>query len=88
MKLVVTVQIDARDARVGVLEAPQIARIPAETQVVGEVAHQARAGVPWRAWGPYLSERQWGTVREDYSDSGGTLSMASTFSRARAYATS
>ena len=22
---------------------------------------------PWRAWGPYLSERQWGTVREDYS---------------------
>ncbi len=26
--------------------------------------------VPWRQWGPYLSERQWGTVREDYSDSG------------------
>src|SRR5580700_10472907 len=25
----------------------------------------------WRAWGPYLSERQWGTVREDYSDWGG-----------------
>jgi hypothetical protein len=25
---------------------------------------------PWRKWGPYLSERQWGTVREDYSDSG------------------
>src|SRR6059036_3826112 len=25
----------------------------------------------WRRWGPYLSERQWGTVREDYS-SGGT----------------
>ena len=24
----------------------------------------------WRKWGPYLSERQWGTVREDYSDSG------------------
>src|SRR6266498_2377963 len=22
--------------------------------------------VPWRRWGPYLSERQWGTVREDY----------------------
>ena len=21
----------------------------------------------WRRWGPYLSERQWGTVREDYS---------------------
>jgi hypothetical protein len=26
--------------------------------------------VSWRKWGPYLSERQWGTVREDYSDSG------------------
>src|SRR5512145_695530 len=28
------------------------------------------ANVPWRKWGPYLSERQWGTVREDYSSSG------------------
>ena len=27
-------------------------------------------GVPWRRWGPYLSERQWGTVREDYSEDG------------------
>jgi len=25
---------------------------------------------PWRAWGPYLSERAWGTVREDYSEWG------------------
>ncbi len=25
---------------------------------------------PWKKWGPYLSERQWGTVREDYSDNG------------------
>jgi hypothetical protein len=25
---------------------------------------------PWRAWGPYLSERAWGTVREDYSSTG------------------
>ncbi len=25
---------------------------------------------PWRKWGPYLSERQWGTVREDYSTDG------------------
>jgi hypothetical protein len=28
------------------------------------------AGIPWKAWGPYLSERQWGTVREDYSHDG------------------
>src|SRR5258708_7336861 len=26
--------------------------------------------VPWKKWGPYLSERQWGTVREDYSQTG------------------
>jgi mannosylglycerate hydrolase MGH1-like protein len=26
--------------------------------------------VTWRQWGPYLSERQWGTVREDYSENG------------------
>jgi hypothetical protein len=25
---------------------------------------------PWQKWGPYLSERQWGTVREDYSSDG------------------
>ncbi|HMP32417.1 MAG TPA: glucosidase, partial [Saprospiraceae bacterium] len=27
-------------------------------------------GRKWHIWGPYLSERQWGTVREDYSDNG------------------
>ena len=27
-------------------------------------------GVPWKQWGPYLSERKWGTVREDYSENG------------------
>jgi hypothetical protein len=32
---------------------------------------EAREGkVPWKKWGPYLSERQWGTVREDYSQGG------------------
>src|SRR5882724_10459671 len=28
------------------------------------------AHIPWKKWGPYLSERQWGTVREDYSEDG------------------
>ena len=28
------------------------------------------SAVPWKLWGPYLSERQWGTVREDYSENG------------------
>ncbi len=47
---------------------------------------EARAGVPWRTWGPYLSERQWGTVREDYSDSGDAWSYFShDQARSRAY---
>jgi len=29
-----------------------------------------RKGIPWKEWGPYLSERQWATVREDYTESG------------------
>ncbi len=34
-------------------------------------AEQRRLGIPaWRAWGPYLAARQWGTVREDYSRDG------------------
>ena len=36
-----------------------------------ERLEQARTGAaPWKVWGPYLSERQWGTVREDYSADG------------------
>jgi len=34
------------------------------------LAEAREGGVPWRKWGPYLSERQWGTVREDYSEGG------------------
>jgi hypothetical protein len=43
-------------------------------------------GVPWRKWGPYLSERQWGTVREDYSESGDAWNYFShDQARSRAY---
>ena len=55
-------------------------------------AEQARlvdareSGVPWRKWGPYLSERQWGTVREDYSDNGDAWNYLShDQARSRAY---
>ncbi|HEY2994547.1 MAG TPA: glucosidase [Methylomirabilota bacterium] len=42
--------------------------------------------IPWRKWGPYLSERQWGTVREDYSDSGDAWnSFPHDHARSRAY---
>jgi len=40
----------------------------------------------WRKWGPYLSERQWGTVREDYSANGDAWDYIShDDSRAKAY---
>jgi hypothetical protein len=39
----------------------------AEAQRLAEAADRTRH---WRRWGPYLSERQWGTVREDYSADG------------------
>jgi hypothetical protein len=43
-------------------------------------------GVPWKKWGPYLSERQWGTVREDYSDGGDAWNYLShDQARSRAY---
>jgi hypothetical protein len=42
--------------------------------------------VPWRRWGPYLSERQWGTVREDYSHDGNAWDYFSyDQARSRAY---
>jgi hypothetical protein len=34
------------------------------------LAQANRGDLPWRRWGPYLSERAWGTVREDYSADG------------------
>src|SRR6476660_5505452 len=41
---------------------------------------------PWRRWGPYLSERQWGTVREDYSHDGNAWEYFShEQARSRAY---
>jgi hypothetical protein len=40
----------------------------------------------WKKWGPYLSERQWGTVREDYSDNGNAWDYFNhDQSRSRAY---
>ena len=57
-----------------------------------DVAEQKRlndareAGIPWKKWGPYLSERQWGTVREDYSQDGNAWDYFNhDQSRSRAY---
>src|ERR1700742_3329427 len=43
---------------------------PASTAEGARLAASRDPGTPWRLWGPYLSERQWGTVREDYSEDG------------------
>jgi hypothetical protein len=50
------------------------------------LAEDARRERNWRRWGPYLSERQWGTVREDYSDEGDFWSyLPHDHARSRAY---
>ena len=48
---------------------------------------EARQGtLPWKKWGPYLSERQWGTVREDYSENGDAWNyFTHDHARSRAY---
>jgi hypothetical protein len=43
------------------------AEIPVEVKRLEEDKNNV---APWKKWGPYLSERQWGTVREDYSPDG------------------
>src|SRR5262245_51551401 len=69
--------------------APVPARLaPMEREPTAEERRleEARDGVPWRTWGPYLSERQWGTVREDYSENGDAWSyFTHDQARSRAY---
>ncbi|HEY3098030.1 MAG TPA: glucosidase, partial [Methylomirabilota bacterium] len=61
---------------------PPIADVTEQTRL-----NDAREkGVPWKKWGPYLSERQWGTVREDYSADGNAWDyFTHDQSRSRAY---
>ena len=50
------------------------------------LAEAGNPKTPWKKWGPYLSERQWGTVREDYSEDGNAWDYFShDQSRSRAY---
>src|SRR5262245_16399287 len=39
-------------------------------ETFGQLENGLRDASDWYLWGPYLSERQWGTVREDYSGGG------------------
>ena len=59
---------------------------PALTAEERRLQQTERHDVHWRRWGPYLSERQWGTVREDYSPHGTAWdSFPHDHARSRAY---
>src|SRR5262245_42063474 len=72
---------------------PRAPRAMAEPEVMPpdhaervRLAQDARREQNWKRWGPYLSERQWGTVREDYSADGDCWSyFPHDHARSRAY---
>ena len=65
-------------------QKPHIAYV--ETTEQRRLNEAREQGIPWKKWGPYLSERQWGTVREDYSQDGNAWDYFShDQSRSRAY---
>ena len=52
----------------------------------GKLEDGLRQASPWYMWGPYVSERQWGTVREDYSEDGNAWNyLPFDHARSRAY---
>ena len=62
--------------------------MPGNTQNAEEqrLAEDERREKNWKRWGPYLAERQWGTVREDYSGDGSCWTYLShDQARSRAY---
>ena len=70
--------------------SPSIGRVaswcPARTPEQQRLDEIHAAGTPWRQWGTYLSERQWGTVREDYSADGNAWDyLPHDHARSRAY---
>ncbi len=64
--------MDVLHARQGPLPTTAAGRPVERTDTAEErrLAESRRRRVHWKRWGPYLSERQWGTVREDYSPHG------------------
>ena len=57
-----------------------------ETTESKRLAEAKLRSAPWKLWGPYLSERQWGTVREDYSATGDAWEyLPHDHARSRAY---
>ena len=59
---------------------------PRLAEATGRAEDDLFSANPWYEWGPYLSERAWGTVREDYSESGDAWgSFPHDHARSRAY---
>jgi hypothetical protein len=57
-----------------------------QNQELARLEQARTSNIPWKKWGPYLSERQWGTVREDYSPDGSAWDYFShDQARSRAY---
>src|SRR4051794_11874967 len=70
----------------GLLASARVSVERDRVETFGHLEDGLRQAGDWYAWGPYLSERQWGTVREDYSP-GGTAweSLPHDHARSRAY---
>src|SRR5436309_12603250 len=67
------------------LDPPPAAAPPADPETV-RLAEDAKREKNWKRWGTYLSERQWGTVREDYSADGNAWDyLPHDHARSRAY---
>jgi hypothetical protein len=63
-------------------------RVMKSKKTYASVEHERLStdGQSWKRWGPYLSERQWGTVREDYSEGGDAWNyFTHDHARSRAY---
>src|SRR5215471_2320656 len=66
--------------------APELETEAKKNAEMKRLEETSEAKVPWQKWGPYLSERQWGTVREDYSPQGDAWNyFTHDQARARAY---
>ncbi len=81
----------AKSTRAVKLEEPVPPKPPSSGKLLTveeqRMAEPAGGPIPaWRMWGPYVSERSWGTVREDYSASGDAWNFLShDHSRSKAY---
>lgn len=57
-------------ARGAFTRSQTIVGIDVESAEAKRLSEDKRRDANWKRWGPYLSERQWATVREDYSPNG------------------